>query len=560
MADGTMRLQTSVEAGDGRQGYGEHTVDMFNIPNKLDLINISITGLESQEQKLYNMLNTNTFEQFMAKLHELLEEAVEVKNALQHFKKSNLVIDLGLPETMTLVNQRIEVNLLNDSADLGKIIEANLAKVSTSGISHALGSLTFSFDYNENNIKNFLNAYFNQENRFRVGKQTNKRYTNPERSEKTNPLRYANKVFKDLIRSKQLGEVKIGGKVVNEKLILETQNEMTQHFKYTKKDIQEAIYGNEELRQKILNSQKIIYNRLKSYMNGIPDLELAFDIAWRNKLGDIKNINSMSTEGINNLLEKFSFFAKGNNLNAGVSGAVQELYAAIISQYIYVKQEKGLWRNVARILGNIVKGGEQPKTDVQILNEIGIQVKAYTFDRVIKTMNTNIHPDALETNLRPYGIVNIADTIVQAVFNSTNGDYHDLEEKLQPALAQLMNFDTGKQIEDRVCFYLVDAEYLIPGSEIVHSLINNAENNLKIRIRSSQKTESDEYFNDDYHVSKTRKDYISPNFTLYYKGTSLEVTNENTQLYSQLMSKTISIDVDFDYSFMGVKRYSIFGH
>lgn len=560
MADGTMRLQTSVEAGDGRQGYGEHTVDMFNIPNKLDLINISIMGLESQEQKLYNMLNTNTFEQFIAKLHELLEEAVEVKNALQHFKKSNLVIDLGLPETMTLVNQRIEVNLLSESADLGKIIEANLAKVSTSGISHALGSLTFSFDYNENNIKNFLNAYFNQENRFRIGKQTNKRYTNPERSEKTNPLRYANKAFKDLIRSKQLGEVKIGGKVVNEKLILETQNEMTQHFKYTKKDIQEAIYGNEELRQKILNSQKIIYNRLKSYMNGIPDLELAFDIAWRNKLGDIKNINSMSTEGINNLLEKFSFFAKGNNLNAGVSGAVQELYAAIISQYIYVKQEKGLWRNIARILGNVVKGGEQPKTDVQILNEIGIQVKAYTFDRVIKTMNTNIHPDALETNLRPYGIVNIADTIVQAVFNSTNGDYHALEEKLQPALAQLMNFDTGKQIEDRVCFYLVDAEYLIPGSEIVHSLINNAENNLKIRIRSSQKTESDEYFNDDYHISKARKDYISPNFTLYYKGTSLEVTNENTQLYSQLMSKTISIDVDFDYSFMGVKRYSIFGH
>ena len=84
MADGTMRLQTSVEAADGRQGYGEHTVDMFNIPNKLDLINISITGLESQEQKLYNMLNTNTFEQFMAKLHELLEEAVEVKNAIQH--------------------------------------------------------------------------------------------------------------------------------------------------------------------------------------------------------------------------------------------------------------------------------------------------------------------------------------------------------------------------------------------------------------------------------------------------------------------------------------------
>lgn len=560
MADGTMRLQTSVEASDGRQGYGEHTVDMFNIPNKLDLINISIAGLESQEQKLYNMLNTDTFEQFMAELHKLLGEAVEVKDALQHFKKSNLVIDLGLPETMTLVNQRIEINLLSDSADLGKIIEENLAKVSTSDISHTSGSLTFSFDYNENNIKNFLNAYFNQENRFRIGKQTNKRYTNPERSEKTNPLRYANKAFKDLIRSKQLGEVKIGGKVVNEKLILETQNEMTQHFKYTKKDIQEAIYGNEELRQKILNSQKIIYNRLKSYMNGIPDLELAFDIAWRNKLGDIKNINSMSTEGINNLLEKFSFFAKGNNLNAGVSGAVQELYTAIISQYIYVKQEKGLWRNVARILGNIVKGGEQPKTDVQILNEIGIQVKAYTFDRVIKTMNTNIHPDALETNLRPYGIVNIADTIVQAVFNSTNGDYHDLEEKLQPALAQLMNFDTGKQIEDRVCFYLVDAEYLIPGSEIVYSLINNAENNLKIRIRSSQKTESDEYFNDDYHTSKTRKDYISPNFTLYYKGTSLEVTNENTQLYSQLMSKTISIDVDFDYSFMGVKRYSIFGH
>ena len=560
MADGTMRLHTSVEASDGRKGYGEHTVDMFNIPNKLDLINISIAGLESQEQKLYKMLNTSTFEQFMTELHKLLGEAVEVRDALQHFKKSNLVVDLGLPENMALVNQRIEINLLNDSVDLGKIIEENLAKVSASGISHTSGSLTFSFDYNEDNIKNFLNAYFNQEKRFRIGKQTNKRYTNPERSEKTNPLRYANKAFKDLIRSKQLGEVKIGGKVVNEKLILETQNEMTQHFRYTKKDIQEAIYGDEELRQRILNSQKIIYNRLKSYMNGIPDLESAFDTAWSDKLGDIKNIDYMSIEGINNLLEKFSFFAKGGNLNAGVSGAVQELYTAIISRYVYIKQEKGLWRSVARILGNIAKGGEQPKTDVQILNEIGIQVKAYTFDRVIKTMNTNIHPNTLETSLRPYGIVNVADTIVQAVFNSTNGDYHDLEEKLQPALAQLMNFDTGKQIQDRVCFYLVDAEYLIPGSEIVYSLINNAENNLKIRIRSSQKTESDEYFNDDYHVSKTRKDYISPNFTLYYKGTSLEVTNENTQLYSQLMSKTISIDVDFDYSFMGVKRYSIFGH
>ena len=529
--------------------------EVFNITNVDELRSKSVDALVSREKELYQMVKKSTYKDFMDEMRKLFGEAEDIKNALMNFKKSNLIINLGLPAQLQFVEQQIEFTLTSErSEDIGKLIAEQL-NISTSDfiIESKKESMRFSFKYDESNIKAFLNAYYDGQRKFVD------RSSNNSRSKKTNPLRYANRAFRELASSGKIGEITVNEKPVDQHFTVNTNNSMKDNFDYKKADIQKAINENtpeaQQLRQAILNSRQIIHDKLRSFMNGIPDLEKAFDVAWNNKMGE----KGMSE---NEILNKFEFFAKGKNLNAGVSGAVQELYTAIIAEYVNIKIGEGIHTKVAEILGNIAKGNEQPKDDVQILGRIGIQVKAYSMNREITNMSTNIHPNALGTSLAPYGNENIADTIVQLVFNSSNGNYNDIAEQLEPALAQLMNMTTSEQISDTICFYMVDGQFLVPGSRILETLRTTS---YKIRIRTTHKPQTDEDFEKS---SYNREDGTTgPAFLQYFNGakakftapfTEDNVTSDNTKLYNDLMNKNISIDVKFDYSFMGSMEYSIY--
>lgn len=510
----------------------------------------SVSFLLGREKELYAWVGESTYEGFRNKLRQEFNKVEGVKQALENFKKSNLIINLGLPSQLQFVDQRIEFTLTSEmSQDIVAIMKEQLGMTTNDFVISVEGEpLRLSFDYNESYIKAFLNAYFNGQRVF-TDNSGNKR------SSKTNPLRHANKAFRQLAKDGKIGEITVNKRPVNKNFSIDG-SEAKKDFSYRKEHIEKAIHNNtpegQQLRKAILNSRNIIYNTLFKLMNGIPDLEAAFNLAWNNKLGGAD---------IEEILSKFSFFSKGDNLNAGVSGAVQELYTAIIAEYINIKLGEGINRKIADILGDIIKGGEQPKTDVQLLNRIGIQVKAYSMDRTLRQMSTNIHPDALGNSLAPYGNANIADTIVQMVFNSSTGDYNSIADDLEPALAQLMNMTTSEQLTDSICFYMVDGQFLVPGSEILNTL---RATDYKIKIRTNHTPQKDEYFEEKgYDREEKRSD--GPNFLNYFNGkrvgkefTEANVTEENYELYNLLMSKGISIDVKFDYSFMGASQYAIY--
>ena len=518
----------------------EFNTEVFSIPNSENLRQQSESYLAESEKELYSWVGESTYEGFRNKLRKLFNESDDIRKALQNIRGTDITINLGLPDTVKFVEEEIQVTLIsNQSDDIGAYMVGALN--SLPGVKASGNNLTFTFEYNETNIKNFLNAYLKQ-NRFKDNSKN-------KRSEKTNPLRYANKEFRHLLETDQLGELKINGKPVNKSLIVGATG-ISNNFQYTAADIKKAINDKSKegqaLRQAILNSRNIIHDTLRNFMNGISDLEKAFDIAWNEKMGNSKNQDV--------LLEKFSFFAKGDNLTAGVKGAVQELFTAIIAEYVNIKIGKGIYPKVAEVLGNVAKGGEMPKSDVEILQRIGIQVKAYRFDKDVLFMTSNIHPDTLQAAL-PVG-TNVADAIVQAVFNKDSGDYNALADKLEPLLAQLMSMKTADNLTDKICFYFVDGQYLVPGSYILEQLRVQG---YQIKIRTSFETLSDAYFEEKTDGKENFLKYFNgPRASLHSHFTKDNVTNENFKLYNLLLNKSVSIDVKFDYSFMGSSAYTIY--
>lgn len=538
-----------------------HFTEVFNISNPDDLKAQSGIFLSGQERKAYQWVGANNFKQFMDILRKLFKEAEDVHKALSNFQKSNLIIEIGLPRTVSFVDQQINFTLSADtSEDIIQRIKEQLVGVGNDTIKvvDVKGKpLQLSFQYNETNIKAFLNAYYSDR------KFTDNSHNRSPNS-KSNGLRYANKAIRELADSEKLGNIVINKTPVTKKFTVETSAGIADNFNFRSEDIDKALRNKTiddlELTRKILEARQIIYDKLLSFMNGIPELEEAFNRAWKKKMG------SIDSKDVSKTLTQFKFFAKGDNLSAGVSGAIQELYSAIISEYINIKIGKGIRRNVATVVGNVAEGGEQPKTDVQILESIGLQVKAFIPGQIMQKMTTNIHPGALQSALDPFGVENVADVIVQMVFNSSSGDYRALAPELEPAMAQLMSFSTSKEVLKRtICFYVIDATYVVPASHILSTLRHNKD--YSIKIRSSFETKDDSFFKEKgyTYTNKRGRTETKENFIQYFRGEKadwsdpLEVgdaTKENKDLFNTLMNKSISIDVTFDYGFMMSQLYA----
>lgn len=512
-------------------------VEYFNIPTTLDLIEKSADLLRNQEKKLYNMIEKDNYEDFIIELKRLFKEADNMGEVLQNFKKANLLVELDLPRKVEFVDQEITVYGNSEQENLKPLFEKLKTNTKDLDIDVNVKNFTISFKYNSKNIKTILNT---------IEERTGKRKL----KDKTESLRTANNAFRELIKNSTIGEVVVNKPTGPIKIQEDLTNIGTQgkreNFSYTKSTIDEALKNPVE-RQQLVTAYKKVHDMLYNLCKQNIIVQEVFQEVWRKKIGNEKNPS-------NNDLKAFSFLSKGNNLASGVTGAVQEMYAAMLGECI-AKLGK-IDTGISEILGDVIDGSkEMPKTDVLLLDSIGIQVKAYSMDRVIQEMSTNIHPEQLGQNLSPFGFGNITDVIVQSVFNSTNGNYKDLEKKLEPALAQLMSLGAYDQVRDTVCFYIVDAQYLVPGSEILENVNNQKP---KITIRTSQETYDDDYFNEPNDDFKDRRNRSMKPFIQYFKGhyKPLKATEENKTEYENLMSRNISIDVKFNYGFMS--GYSIF--
>lgn len=511
----------------------------YSLPNKDTWDKQAMNFLSGQEEKLYGMLGKSNFTDFMAEIHRLLDEAGNVREILTRFKTGNIKTTFDLPQQLSLMNQTIHIHLKKfEGFNLDKLF---LQLNNISGISVNSNIGTLDFVYNEHSVKELINVLENRDERnmLKPGSKS---------------MEVANKAFKNWLNmaasTGSLGSFQINGKPTDVNLTVQTSTKAKDLFGMTKKQIEEAL-EDPQLKQQLINTRQNVYNELYKLCEGNSDLQKAFDNVWTQKMGSIHSTNTTA-------LLNFGFLSKGGNLAAGVPGAIQEMYGPLLAEYLKFLKSKKLPIGLISIMGNIAEGGEQPKADLLILNEIGIQVKAYGMDNAIRHMESNLHPNALDAQLNPYGAINVGDAIVQSVFNTSNESPTSIASKLRAYGAALLNLATSKDlgIGNTVCFYLIDAQYLVPGSKIIEAF-KSQESEYNVKITSSFQGKSNEQWKEEGYHPYSSYDHmvrISPNYMEYFdkEGTDqIREESRNKDLYTVLYTSRISIRTIFDYGFIG---------
>lgn len=521
----------------------------YRLPNKEIWDTFAMDFLSGQEQKLYNMLGKNDFTSFMAEVHRLLDQAGNVRAVLARFKKGSLTTSLELPKQLTLMDQEIHIHFKKfKEFDLDKLFE-QLNGINGITVDSNVGTLNFV--YNQNSVKNLMNKIEKREGTRREFKTDSKSMT------------AANQAFKDWLAQMNsidaLGTFQINGQSTDLDFTIHTSDKAKNLFGLTQKDIERAIFENPELKERLITIRENVYKELYNLCSGVPELQQAFDNVWTQKMGSIHSTNTTA-------LLNFIFLSKGRNLSAGVPGAIQEMYGALLAEYLDFLKNKGLPVGLVKIMGNIAEGGEQPKADLVILDDIGIQVKAYGMENKIRHMESNLHPNALDAQLMPYGAVNVGDAIVQSVFNTSNESPTSIASKLRDYGAALLNLTTSKNlgVANTVCFYLIDAQYIVPGSKIIEAF-KTQQSEYDVKITSSFVGKSDSEWREEGYRPYSSYDHtvrVSPNYMEFFdkEGTDqIRAESRNKDLYTVLYTNRISIRTIFDYGFVGGDKniYSI---
>lgn len=523
----------------------------YSLPNKDAWDEQAMGFLSGQEEKLYGMLGKSNFTDFMEEIHRLLDEAGNIREILMRFKTGNIKTTFDLPQQLSLMNQTIHIRLKKfEGFNLDKLF---LQLNNVNGISVNPNIGTLEFVYNEHSVKELMNVLENRDKKNMLDASSKSMET-------------ANKAFKDWLNmvagTDSLGSFQINGKSTDINRTVQTSTKAKDLFGMTKKQIEEALQD-PQLRQELIKTRQNVYNELYTLCSGAPDLQKAFKTVWKEKIGSIDSTNISDKD-----LRNFGFLSKGGNLAAGVPGAIQEMYGALVTEYLSLLSIQKIPKGLVEIIGDVIEGEkEQPKADLVILNEIGIQVKAYGMDNVIRHMEANLHPNALDAQLIPYGAVNVGDAIVQSVFNTSNESPTSIASKLRDYGAALLNLATSKDlgVRNTVCFYLIDAQYLVPGSKIIEAF-NTQKSEYNVKITSSYQGKSDAEWREKGYTPYSPYDNrirLSPNYMEFFdkEGTDqIHAEDRNKDTYTVLYTSKISIRTIFDYSFAGGDKsiYSIF--
>lgn len=556
-----------------------------NVNNKIrkaateqNLIDTSISFLEGQEKQLYAWVGESDYTSFINKLRQEFAKHGNDVEVFQNMKKQGLNLIIHVNSLFSALSQGQEVHLRFSQVPTitinGKQVEAWLEQEGFK-VEKLSGKLDISFNYEIGQIKRLMNA---------LGGYN----FDPE----SKNSRAVSRHFDDFLREECFsGGIKIGEFIVgshsNQVDLSEHLEEKKSPFSYKKENIDKALRGEnsgglEEIRQAIKETHGILKELCTA---GTPILQRSFDRAWNAKIGS--NWANANRETLKNFL----FLSKGKNAS-GIAGAIQELFVAMVSEYLNLTiAEKHFSGPVVDILGNLPIGesSEQPKSDVEILKTIGVQVKAYNQNSLIdgrgnaqmndgsflqlvekgkaSVMDANVHPIGLDKNLAGHGLYNFGDAIVQCCFNSDNGDLKDLTNTIDEVLlAQAMNLTTNpkevdSQIGNTVAFYFLDAQYLVPGSVLLRRLqpVYGPTDTRHVVNITGMTGYNDAYFELDDGDGE-------PNFSKYWttsvvppvNASSWNPTEYNRTKYTDLYTNDVSIHVYFEYQFMYDANYSIY--
>lgn len=527
-------------------GYAKRAINK-NFLNYLeshkDMSSSLVERVKQKERELYNQFGVDTYDEFFVQIRRLFKS--EDIPIIKRFEANTLSNDLKkfAIANSELLNQEVRFVFYFDKMPSLKLASGK------EGIKIKEGAKSeLEFTYNIDELKRGFNQIF-----------SGRYYRGQSRTA-------INDLIKALIEGGalniQVAESSSGG---GKKYVDFQANSIPNYpWGLTKNDFElaEVLGDASKLHQDMVKAIQTIHDYIFYDLaaEASEELHRAMKVVW------IRNFGTTTS------FDAGRFFAgtTKDNFISKVQGSLGEFQAAVIFEYL-----KGLNASnqaLSLIQGNIYRGGEQGKTDVQIFRSIGLQVKnVSTIMRdgrmsLIRDLETNIHPDKFAKYLDQQYQSTFLDFLANYFFNK---DYQEamlqrmqsLQNVLQYWLIEIMNMAMADaSVDDTVSFYLIGGKYLVPCSV----LIENAEE-LKLKENIDITSRYDALYDWEYRTAISEE--TGENLYLQYwqplsgetgkrGGKKWKYTQENEKEYQNLIGSRISIRTHFNL-FEKIQDYAL---
>lgn len=258
-----------------------------------------------------------------------------------------------------------------------------------------------------------------------------------------------------------------------------------------------------------------------------------------------------------------SHFLEGMNLSKGLLGAGGEFQVKLINNYLALVGGKD---SLAKIIGGIIEDNRaEPRTDVQIIKELGGDMGTYIAGIQVKNVNENTQTHlSISSDLEliaPNLPEDFRDAMANSMFNtdikSIVGDAEALLQKYVTVYfwrAMNLNVTDDLNPNHTNTFYFVGGENLVPASRIIGEMVNRQSMGIsepKFTITGFQNPSmGDADYAERHGVDRkpTFIDYWDPiRYLGFGKGSELGVNTANVSLYNSLLAG-VSINTEFNIS------------
>ena len=352
----------------------------------------ALSSLKSEEEKLYHEFQCNTYEEFLDRIKELFNtDNIEV---LQRYQPAELSTRL---ERFRGGRGELYEQEVLFSFDFSKMQKLNLTDVFTALGSSARGErIEIGFKYNSHNVKKLFNTIY--KDRYFLTESENMQAVNAQMAllmdsgaleiTTQNPT---TGIFDEKFKFSSIPNFPWGvTKQMYDRAKKQNNTEVLQEFARATRDIEHFICV--ELSEGATTA-----------------LRTAIKWTW------MKNFSAAQRDP--------AFFFQGttgSNFISAVQGSLGEFQAAVI--FTFLEQTIGRRTAYSTLIGDKLKHGEQLKTDVSIIQGLGLQVKNMNTienngqTQLIRDLETNIHPNKLVSYLGENS--NFLDFIANYYFNT----------------------------------------------------------------------------------------------------------------------------------------------
>lgn len=538
-----------------KSSYGEEKINLSFQKRSTTAQLAAMNRLKSMEQKLYAEFGCNDYKSFIEKVKDMFDP-VNVA-VLQKFQPARLnqLLSRFASGYGELYQQEIELVFDTTKAtkelDFSALLKSNSKNFTVSSKGNKV--IVAGVKYNHNTIKQIFNKLYKDRHFI-------------ESSENMQAIEVQ-------IKNLNAEIIDASGNSQNGFLTINLENPDTGIFdqKFYLSPIPNFPWGatkgvyNEAVKQKnenVLNEFKRASTLIKNFIceelcaEATPALQTAIKRAW------FKNFSDVDRDPV--------FFFQGtttSNFISAVQGSLGEFQAAII--FTYLEQQLGSKNGYAQLIGDKLLHKEKMRTDLSIIQGLGLQVKNMnTFTnnlgniQLIRNLETTIHPQKLADYLDngEQFLDYIANYYFNKTFaNETTGTYQQMIKMLGSYLGEVMNFAMNENIEDTVCFYFVGGQYLIPASRILEAAQELDLANSLI-ITSSYPAFPDLAYEMPFHINA--KGRRSPLYIEYWRhpfGNQRvwNPTAKNTNIFNRLISHDISIRTEFNLM-KEISQYALF--